>query len=70
MLYLLFSPNANLFVHCLTGREYLTKLKVLDLEDSNLMGSVQPIIGTLNRLKSLSLRYNNLNDSLSIEGNL
>ena len=68
MLYLMFSPNANLFVHCLTGRN-LSKLEVLDLEDNGLMGSFPPIIGTLNRLKSLSLRYNNLNDSLSIAGN-
>ena len=42
---------------------------MLDLQDNGLMGSVPSIISTLNRLKSLSLGYNNLNDSLSIEGN-
>ena len=42
---------------------------MLDLTHIDVMGSVPSIIGTLNRLKSLSLRYNNLNDYLSIEGN-
>ena len=41
---------------------------MLNLENNSLMGAIPPIIGTLGYLKALSLGYNNLNDSFSMEG--
>ncbi|KAJ9703061.1 hypothetical protein PVL29_004716 [Vitis rotundifolia] len=50
------------------GLKYLSKLEVLNQERNSLMGGIPSIIGTLSYLKSLSLGYNNLNGSSSMEG--
>ena len=68
MVYLQFVGNTKLFVNCLIGLKYLSSLEVLNLGFNGLMGGIPPIIGTLGSLKALSLGYNNLNDSFSMEG--